>query len=928
MQRLAHPTLRVRSLGVLLICTICAAPALAAPGAIRGVVLDSATGAALPGATVHFPLLGRGVIADSDGRFRLDGLRAGFYQLEVSLVGYIRWRQDDLRVADNDTTHLSISLVQTVLPLGEEIIVIGRRPPIDVATPSTTRRVDRHDIEAAPLGLTELIQRQPGVTQVDREVHIRGARTYETDFQVDGVSVSDPFLRQGMAVRPPTATVEGIAVLTGGLEASLTSASAGAVLIETIEPTSTLRGRAEYSTDALSPQAVGDWNTDRIALTFTGPLRALGLSFGPSDARLTPGFVVSFSGNLTDTYLGSGKPNSSVAGGTRWAPRSDNRYQGLAKFSWRLNPVHKITALFTDETNIDQDAGALDTRLRTATYSYGWPFAYSQILGNANTYTHQSNAQIFRWNIRPSQTARLELSLSRVFTRLHSDVNGKPPSEYVPPQDLGPVTIDSIPFTDLFEVQVGDGFYDVGDGDLWHDHYSEAFTTRVSSESDFSPNVTFTCGAELSRQTLQMIDLFRPWLGQGGLNTDYYRVKPTSLSSWTQLQANNQGTVLRFGLRGELWWPGAYLDGVVADTTLPNITPVMRERYFDQTAEILGARARAWILPRIGIAHAVSPSMSIFATYDRLAQQPNPRYVYAKLTNRSPSTFQLFGNPSLRPEKTTAIEGGIKWLYTPEWGLTVSVYQRDIRDYVAAIAVVPDLDHPADFWYAYANRDLAQSRGIELTLDGRRGSTFRANLSAAFARIRGEHSLPEDVFRGRVSRESTVLYQETSFDWDKPWRLTSSFDWSFSEENSPEILGVGVGGNWDLHIGFWAEPGKRYTPYRDSTDEDGDLHYLRDGMPNSAIGPYWQSLDLSFAKHFPVGQSRISVLVSVLNLFNHENVALINPLTGDVYREEDAIPIGDNFFETAPIDYELPIWKDPARFDQPVHWQFGIRWSW
>jgi len=42
----------------------------------------------------------------------------------------------------------------------------------------------------------------------------------------------------------------------------------------------------------------------------------------------------------------------------------------------------------------------------------------------------------------------------------------------------------------------------------------------------------------------------------------------------------------------------------------------------------------------------------------------------------------------------------------------------------------------------------------------------------------------------------------------------------------------------------------------------------------------------------------------------------------------DPVPVGDNFFETAPVGYRLPIWDDPARIDQPVHWQFGMRWSW
>jgi outer membrane receptor protein involved in Fe transport len=405
-------------------------------------------------------------------------------------------------------------------------------------------------------------------------------------------------------------------------------------------------------------------------------------------------------------------------------------------------------------------------------------------------------------------------------------------------------------------------------------------------------------------------------------------VKPTSLSSWAQLHANVQGTIIDFGLRGEIWWPGNYLDHLVDDTTLPNITPQMREEYYAETSQILDRRARTWLLPRLGLAHALGPALSLFASYNRLAQKPNPRYLYAKLESQSPSSYQLIGNPALDAEQTVAIEGGIKWLYHPDWGLTASVYQRDIRDYIAAVVVIPDEDHPEDYWYAYDNRDMAQARGIELTVDGRRGSTLRVNMSASIAEVRGEHSLPEDIFRGRTSRESGVLLQEINLDWDKPWRISSSLDCKFGPEDAPQILGLTLGTNWDLHVGFWAEAGKRYTPYRDSVDEDGDTHYIRAGEPNSKLGPYWQSLDFSCARHFPIGATRLSIILSVTNILNHRNVTLINPLTGVAYDRSDPVPTGDNFFETAPIGFELPIWDDPSGYENPIHWQFGLKWSW
>jgi outer membrane receptor protein involved in Fe transport len=898
-------------------------------GAIAGQVTDAKTGETLPGASVYLSLLGRGRAADQDGRFRFDSLAQGFYTVEVSVIGYVRWRRENVRVQPGTITDLPVQLTATILPLGEEIIVLGQRALLDVNEPATRRTVSGSDL-AQGMGTapTEAVMRQPGVTQVDREVHIRGGRTYETDYTVDGISVADPFLRQGMAVRLSPRVIERMDVQTGGISPDNGAASAGLVAFETRDPDTLLSGSLSYTTDQLSPVAEGRWNSDGAELVVSGPLSAFGLLSVSADPRLLPGFVLNLGGALTDTYLGSGKPNSSVWGGRRWTPRSDNRYHALAKLAWRLGPHHRLVLMYSAETAIDQDRSALDTRIRTATYSYGWPFAYARNLQNYDTFTRQANAQHFRWEYRPGEKIALTLNAARVFSRLHADVNGKEPSAYVPPQDTGPVTVEVTPDSTVFTIRRGDGFYDIGDGDLWYDHYVETYTVKGDLRLNPRPNWALSTGADGSFGSMQVIDIFRPWLGLGGLNTDYYRVDPATGAWWAQSRVNFEGAVLDLGLRSELWWPGKYLEDAVADTTLPNITPAMRRKFAACTFSLFGRRAQGWVMPRVGLSFALGPSASLFASYDRLAQKPNPRYLYAKLRTRSPATFQLFGNPALQPEKTTAMEGGIKWLRGPNWAVTLSVYQREVTDYIAATVVVPDPDVPEAFWYAYANRQRAQSRGLELTVDGRVGTAFRGSGMISLARVAGEHSLPSDVWRGRQSREGEVVFEEIRLDWDKPWRVALSANWSFGADDHPRLLGIGLGRNWDLGVSFWAEAGKRYTPYGDSVAFETDTVYFRDGSPNSALGPYWSSLDITWEKHFGLGDTKLSLVIGATNILNHRNITLINPVTGRGYKAGEPIPTGDNFFETAPAGYNLPIWNDPARYERPIHWQMGLKWNW
>jgi hypothetical protein len=58
------------------------------PGAIVGVVVDSATGAPLPAAQVRLVGLARGELTHDDGGFAFDDLRPGTYTVAVQRVGY------------------------------------------------------------------------------------------------------------------------------------------------------------------------------------------------------------------------------------------------------------------------------------------------------------------------------------------------------------------------------------------------------------------------------------------------------------------------------------------------------------------------------------------------------------------------------------------------------------------------------------------------------------------------------------------------------------------------------------------------------------------------------------------------------------------------------------------------------------------------
>ncbi len=903
-------------------------PATAAErGTLRGTVTSAEDNSPLPGATVYIRELGKGISTDTEGRYRFAEIIPGLYTVEFASIGYKIEQRLSVKLGGGDTTVVDAALSSTVLPLGEEVVVVGRKPLLHLDVPATQRAVDPAAMRRGTIvELSEIVAAQPGVVQLENELHVRGGRTYENLYVVDGISVTDPYLRQGYGITPSADAVESLEIHTGGIKAEFGEANAGVIEIKTGEGTAEHHGSLTYKTDHLSGGA--GFNTDDLALYVSGPLPVSG-------GLMPPTYLLDLQVRAGDSYLGhADQLYSSSFGGTSLALREDNQYRWLGKVSWRPAVKHKLALSLSGSATINQDRDQLDTRVRSVTYSHGHPFEYSKMLDSYNTFTHRSEAQTFQWDLRPSDRTRWSIVFGRFVSQLRSDVAGKHWNEYTAPVDTLPVVHELSADSAYFIIGRGDGFYDGGDGDTWYDHY----TATTSLKADFSrrakSNFTYSGGITGERQRLQMIDIFQPWLGNAGYGLDYdvYDVTSTTGAAYAQVNFNLGGAAIYLGLRGTIWYPGSYIEESLADTTRPMITQGMRDAFADESFSFFGGRAKSWLLPRMGFSFILGPNVSLFASYNRLAQKPNPRYLYAKLNSSSQATFQLFGNPALNPEKTTTMELGIKYLLSADNAIQLVGYQKDIRDYISASVFIPDSNYMDEYYYIYFNRDLAKSTGVELSYENRVGNWFAGSAAVTFSRSIGERSLPTDILRGIRGREADLLYEEISFDWDRPWRVSLQANFAADQHTRPEILGVTLPADWNLNIAWWAEAGKRYTPYRADTTIDPlfgeQISYSPTGETNSALGPYRSSLDFALQKYFAVGRYRWTVYLEIVNLLDHSNVTLINPLTGEVFTEGDQIPTGGNLFELPPPGYNLPIWDDPSRFENPRTVRLGVRFGW
>jgi outer membrane receptor protein involved in Fe transport len=901
-------------------------------GRLSGKVTSYETEEPLSGATIIIAGTDFKTSTDQNGEFVLRNIVAGTYEVEVSLIGYLKSRRSEVEVKPGETTHLLFKLRSSPLILEREILVVGERPMLDIKLPATKRELTPRELQLAPLAdLKDIVSQQVGVIQDKSQLHIRGGRSYENLFLIDELSINDPFTRSGYGFNISPSAMGEMSLVSGGVDVRYGQVTSGVVDMRIKEGKDEFEGSLTYKTDHFGFDSPFNFNTDILDFNLSGPapfvkkaLSRFGLDL-PGDFY----FFLNTNMNVSDTHLDHPQRlYSSSFGETRFSPRADNRYFGIFKLTWK-DPSFKCFFTTGKSIVINQDKSLLLTRISSPTYSYGPPYGYSRILKNYNVFTHESNFQILSFQKILGERHLYSINLSRFFTNLHSDVDGKHWTEYVKPDDDLPRDTIIDPDSSYYTVNIGDGFYDYGDGDTWYDHWVETYSLKIDWTSVLSDMHTLKIGLFEEYQTIQLLDIYKPWLGESGfgLAYDLYKVLPNDGAIYVNNDLKLEQATFNFGLRYDFWFPGKYVERAIQDTSLPTITQKMREDFEERTFKFLGHRGKAVFSPRFGFSAPFSKNSSFFFNYGRLSRKPNPQYLYAKLYSSTESTYQLWGNPNLNSERVTSYEIGIKSLLSQNDALSLVAYYRGLYDYITAARVTPDTLRPENIYLVYFNLDFASSKGVEIEYKRKVGDFFSGSAQLGFSKTVGERSEPEDILKGIGGRSAQDIYQEVIFDWDKPWQVALRAT-IFSEKNRFKLFGFKLPPNWDLNLIFWAHSGERYTSYKQVISPEGEISFVKDSDINAKIGKFWSSFDLSFHKHLRWKNLKYSFLLEVTNLFDHKNVVIINPLTGDAYKKDDLIPYADGDPYLPEKGSKVPLWSDPSRYLAPRNIKLGVSIKW
>ena len=416
------------------------------------------------------------------------------------------------------------------------------------------------------------------------------------------------------------------------------------------------------------------------------------------------------------------------------------------------------------------------------------------------------------------------------------------------------------------------------------------------------------------------------------------------------------GLIANIGARIEYWAPGKYVDNAVedalAENTVSTIPRFIAEQYQESTTEVLGLRYKFRFLPKVNVSFPVKDNQVLFFNYGHSARVPHPSFIYAGLDPfyQDQSDLPDLGNPNLDPEIDISYEIGFRNQISSNDALNISAFWRDKYDFVTTQLIrVQDVDG-RDVSKAFRiNGDYARARGIEMSYLKRYKDLLRGQLSFTYSRAEGLSSTNDDNLNSINARQNIGSNVETPLAWDRPFDIKGNVTFTY-DRNDP-LLDLGILNQFQMFLSAVWRSGTRYTPNEFvgfqrnpvTGQEDWRPIYERVDDPAkrfSEVGPAWFTVDFNFRKWFEVNDTRISAFVEITNLLNNRSSVIVNPVTGEGYKQYPSDPAAlialrdDRSYDVPtsvrdpryldPTDNNLPSYDNPANYIEQRHVLVGL----
>ena len=844
-------------LALLLVVSFASSLTAGTTGKVAGKVSDVETGDALPGANVVLEGTTLGAATDANGNYTIVNVPPGLYTVVFSYIGYQTVKVKEVRVNSDFTSTVNMKLKVTAVELGTVEVIGERNPLVREDLTNTTVAVTSEVIQQLPVNtFTEVVRLQSGVT-IDNSgaIHIRGGRSNEVAYLVNGVSLANPF-DNSLSVGIATNAIEELSVSSGTFSAEYGNALSGVINFVTKDGGPRYSGSARFYTgDNLSSRDdifphIDDFdvlNHARSEATLSGPVPFTNgkLTF------FTSGVYVDNKGYLYGTRLYAPSDGLDIET-NRFDPLGDGKPSGDGAIvpmdrSFSTNLTTKLTYKFSPKFKLTYDL--LYDRGRAAGFSRAYRFN-----PDGRPQTHSTGQ---------SHSIGLTHTVSNMtFYTLKGSYGETSDKAFVYDDPFDPRYVPSnlsnyIPATDIL----------AGGTNLDHSRSdAHTFGARFDLVSQVRHNHELKLGGEVLAHRLER-EFFtlvydttqaRPIVPYPWLNPDYtdyvfYVRRPLQFSAYVLDKMELAKTfILNAGLRYEYY------------NTYADYNPDLAAHANNPSANLQKGSAKQHLSPRLSLSYPITDRGIIRFSYGHFYQMPTFRSLYQ---NPRFETFNYtqtptFGDPNLKPERSIQYEMGLQQQLTEDLKVDLTVFYKDVSDLLVNQQVRAGKIAGDRIFNVVSNLSYANVRGFTFSLLKRRSADglFSASLDYTFTIAEGNQTDTDAFFLDKVSgKETELVFVPLSFDRSHVLNgtvtLTKPKNWTMSAVGS-----------------FWT--GTPYTPQLPASLAPVGFE------ENSARRPILLDVDLRLEKFFKIDRFDFSLFTQVENLFDRNNERFVWSSTG------------------------------------------------
>ncbi len=816
----------------------------ASNGKIAGRVVEKETGSPAVGVNVILIDTYLGAATDENGRFTILNIPPGTYSIRVDAIGFATITMKDVRVTTAQTTELSFTLEEAVIE-GQEITVIAERPLVQKDLTASQRVTTAKEIEDMPVeSFLGVLTTHAGVNQsAGGALHVRGGRSNEVGYYIDGVSVSNPFYTNSLAVSVSNKALEEMKLVSGAFNAEYGNAMSGVVNVTIKEGGKNYDGSLSYYTGDYSSSAHDIFpNIDDQDFTanstldgfISGPvLPFLGdrLTFNVSLRRSeSEGYLYGIREHNTSDYAyfpPSGDWYIQNTGDSSYVPMNPSQStNALSKITWRVSPTMKISTQ------------SILSKAQSKSYSHAYKYNPD---GVGTGYSANNNHSIkINHSLSPKSfyEANLFISDTDYKNYLYEDTTD---SRYVS--------------TDYINTEPTSATFLFGGTQMGHTY---RVSNSVGGKFDFTIQMNnrheLKTGFSFRRDNLEERNfsiLYNYNYRQPTVLPEnespyhvYYKKEALQYSAYIQDKMEYSSMIMNLGVRYDVFVPN---DSSITDLVYPE-------------AGKNDAVEKTMISPRVGVSLPITDKGIFHFSYGHFYQMPTLRNLYRE-SYFGAGLAPTVGYPDLKPEKTVLYEFGFQQQFGNLIGMDINLFYKDIRELLALQSIRYDSPQYGPSNYAiYLNKDYGSSKGLTLSVSKRYDPVSKTRIWLDYTYQKSEGN----------SVKSDAFYFSTLSGIEEE-KLIVPLSWDQSHLLNTTVI-IGNPGGTTLGLIGKISTGWPYTPSIPTAN------YVPE--QNSGRKPLQRNMDLKIERRVSIGSRKVSLFARVYNLFDTRNVRYVFDDTG------------------------------------------------